>query len=152
MVSEISGVQRLETMLNSHGAWIVAAAFSVSGVIHLLDPREFTPIVPHFLPDSTGLVYASGVAELICAYGLWRRQRWAGLAATALLVAIWPANLQAAITAQNTGDLSNEVISWIRFPLQIPLIWLALRSGRKTGADDHRSRQTATNANKEGWA
>jgi len=136
-VRETDDVQRLVTILNLYGAWIVAAAFSVSGVIHLFDPREFTPIVPHFLPFSTGLVYASGVAELICAYGLWRRQRWAGIAATALLLAIWPANLQAAVTAQNSNELSNQVISWIRFPIQIPLIWLALRSGRSAAADHH---------------
>jgi uncharacterized membrane protein len=140
-VNEIGHVHRFGTMLDSYGAWLVAAAFSVSGFIHLLDPGEFTPIVPHFLPFSTGLVYASGVAELICAYGLWRRQRWAGLAATALLLAIWPANLQAAITAQNAGDLTNQVISWIRFPLQIPLIWLALRSGRMTEEDHHPNQQ-----------
>jgi uncharacterized membrane protein len=113
----------------------VTAAFSVSGFIHLFDPKEFTSIVPHFLPFSTGLVYVSGVAELICAYGLWRRQRWAGIAATALLIAVWPANLQAAITAQNGDELSNQVISWIRFPLQIPLIWLALQSGRRPATD-----------------
>ena len=89
--------------------------------------------MPHFLPFSTGLVYASGVAELICAYGLWRRQRWAGIAAAALLLAIWPANLQAAVTAQQSDELRNQVISWVRFPLQIPLIWLALRSARSAG-------------------
>jgi uncharacterized membrane protein len=131
-VKRISHLERAENMLNSYGAWIVAAAFSASGVIHLFDPREFTSIVPRFLPFPTGLVYASGVTELICAYGLWRRERWAGFAAAALLFAIWPANLQAAITAQNFHDLSNQMISWIRFPLQIPLMWLALRSGRVT--------------------
>ena len=59
----------------------------------------FTSIVPHFLPLATALVYSSGFAELVCAYGLWRRKRWAAVAATALLLAAWPANLQAAITA-----------------------------------------------------
>ncbi len=131
---ETGHVQRLVIVLNSYGAWIVAAAFSVSGIIHMFDPGEFAPIIPQFLPFPTGLVYASGVAELICAYGLWRRQRWAGIAATALLLAIWPANLQAAVTAQKGDELSNQVISWIRFPLQIPLIWLALRPGRSAAA------------------
>jgi uncharacterized membrane protein len=135
VVGQTGHIHGLVTVLKSHGAWIVAAAFSVSGVIHLFDPKEFTSIVPHFLPFSTGLVYVSGVAELICAYGLWRRQRWAGFAATALLLAIWPANLQAALTAQYSDNLSNQVISWIRFPLQIPLIWLALQSGRSPTAD-----------------
>jgi uncharacterized membrane protein len=117
----------------------VAAAFTVSGVIHLVDPTVFTSIVPHFLPFATALVYASGVAELVCAYGLWRRQRWAAFAATALLLAIWPANLQAAVTAQNGHHLSDQLISWIRFPLQIPLIWLALQAGRMRAKDPSES-------------
>jgi len=115
--------------------WIVAAAFTVSGVIHLAHPATFTPLVPHVLPYPTGLVYASGVAELICAVGLWRRDRWAGIAAAVLLVIIWPANLQAAITAQQGLDLTTKVVDWIRLPLQIPLIWFALQSGRGRNDD-----------------
>ena len=113
-----------------YGPWIVAAAFTVSGIVHLLDPATFTPIVPAFLPWPTELVYASGVAELICAVGLWRRDRWAGVAAAILLVVVWPANLQMAITAQQGNDLTAQVITWGRLPLQIPLIWFALQSGR----------------------
>ena len=113
-----------------YGPWIVAAPFSVSGVIHLVHPATFTPIVPRFRPFPTELVYASGVAELVCAVGLWRRDRWAGIAAAALLVIIWPANLQDAITAQQGHDLTTKVLLWIRLPVQIPLIWLALQSGR----------------------
>lgn len=108
--------------------WIVAAAFSVSGVIHLLHPATFTRIVPDFLPARTALVYASGMAELICAAGLWRRARWAGLAAALLLVAIWPANLQMAINAQDGHVVATKVEDWIRLPLQIPLIWFALQA------------------------
>jgi uncharacterized membrane protein len=134
-VSEISLVHRLGIVLTSHGAWLVAAAFTLSGALHLIHPSTFTSIVPHFLPFATALVYASGLAELICAYGLWRRRRWAGLAATALLLVIWPANLQAAVTAQDGHDLTTQLVSWIRFPLQIPLIWLALQSGRSTPAE-----------------
>ncbi|HVA60195.1 MAG TPA: hypothetical protein VNG13_06630 [Mycobacteriales bacterium] len=110
--------------------WIVAAAFTVSGVIHLVHPATFTPIVPRFLPWRTGLVETSGVAELTCAAGLWRRDRWAGVAAAVLLVAIWPANLQQAITAQQGHDATTKVLAWIRLPLQVPLIWFALQSGK----------------------
>lgn len=109
--------------------WIVAAAFSVSGVVHLVQPTTFTGIVPDFLPAKTALVYASGVAELICAAGLWRRARWAGIAAAVLLVVVWPANLQDAIHAQDGHDLFAQVEQWIRLPLQIPLIWCALQCG-----------------------
>ena len=110
--------------------WLVAAAFTLSGVIHLAHPATFTALVPHVLPRPTELVYASGVAELICAVGLWRRDRWAGFAAAVLLVVIWPANLQGAVTAQRGQDLTTTVLTWIRLPLQIPLIWFALQSGR----------------------
>lgn len=116
--------------------WVVALPFTVSGVIHLADPATFTPIVPHFLPWPTGLVYASGVAELVCAVGLWRRQRWAGIAAAVLLLVIWPANLQDSITAQQGHHVWTQVLLWVRLPVQIPLIWLALQSGcdRSTAA------------------
>jgi uncharacterized membrane protein len=115
--------------------WLVAAPFTVSGVIHLADPAIFTPIVPHFLPFPTELVYASGVGEVICASGLWRRARWAGIAGAVLLALIWPANLQDAITAQQGHDLTTKVLDWVRFPVQIPLIWFALQSGRATPAE-----------------
>jgi uncharacterized membrane protein len=114
--------------------WIDAAAFSVSGVIHLAHPATFTPIVPRFLPFRTGLVYASGVTELVCAVGLWRRDRWAGVAAAFLLLAIWPANLQDAISTQHGDNLTLKIAIWFRLPLQIPLIWFALQSGRQKGA------------------
>jgi uncharacterized membrane protein len=110
--------------------WLVALPFSVSGVIHLADPATFTSIVPHFLPLPTELVYVSGAAELICAVGLWRRDRWAGIAAAALLLVIWPANFQDSITAQQGHDVATAVLLWIRLPVQIPLIWFALQSGR----------------------
>jgi uncharacterized membrane protein len=130
-VESSRGLRRALDLSYSFGPWIVAAAFTVSGVVHLISPATFTGIVPHFLPFSTALVYASGVAELICAFGLWRRTRWAGYAAAVLLVVLWPANLQDAITTQQGHDTTATVITWFRFPLQIPLIWFALQSGRE---------------------
>jgi uncharacterized membrane protein len=43
---------------------------------------------------------------------------------------VWPANLQEAITAQQGHDVVTQVLTWVRLPLQIPLIWFALQSGR----------------------
>lgn len=118
----------------SYLPWIDAAAFTVSGVVHLVHPSTFTPIVPHFLPMRKELVYVSSVAELVCAVGLWRRDRWAGIASAALLVIVWPANLQQAITAQHGHSVAVKVLSWGRFPLQVPLIWFALQSGKDRSA------------------
>jgi uncharacterized membrane protein len=113
-----------------YAPWLVAAAFTVSGTVHLVHPTTFTSIVPHFLPLRTEFVYASGVAELVCAIGLWRRDRWAGLASAALLVLVFPANVQGAITSQEGNHLSSQVIGWARLPLQLPLIWCALQAAR----------------------
>lgn len=116
--------------LARYGPWFVAASFTASGTLHLARPAMFVPLVPHLLPWPTGLVYASGVVELICAVGLWRRDRWAGVGAAALLVILWPANLQAALTAHQGDDVTTRVITLLRLPLQVPLIWFALQSGR----------------------
>lgn len=117
------------TRWREYSPWIVAAAFTTSAPIHLVHPGAFASIVPDFLPSRVKLVYASGVVELVCAVGLWRRDRWAAIGGAALLVVIWPANLQGAITAQRGHDMTSQAIAWIRFLLQIPLIWCALQSG-----------------------
>lgn len=53
------------------GARAVASAFVVSGIIHLVRPQVFEPLVPPVLPRRRELVYASGVAEIVCAAGLF---------------------------------------------------------------------------------
>ena len=108
----------------------VAASFAVSGAIHLLRPQVFTPIVPRRLPAPRVLVYLSGAAELVCAAGLFGRRRWAPDASTALLLAVWPANLQMALDAgsgRSSGPTDSRVITWARLPLQLPLIWAVRR-------------------------
>jgi hypothetical protein len=40
------------------------------------------------------------------------------------------ANLQDAITAQGGHSMTVKVLTWARFPLQLPLIWFALQSGK----------------------
>ncbi len=118
------------------GPMVVAAAFGTSGVIHMVRPSVFTPMIPDSLPAPTGLVYASGVAELVCAVGLVRRERWAGPASAAVLVAVFPGNVQMAVDvwqdAEATAAMKAGVL--LRLPLQVPLIWAALQSGRHHAA------------------
>ena len=108
----------------------LAVAFLTSGVIHLVRPSVFEPLIPRSLPGPTELVYVSGVAELICAVGLLRRARWAGPASVAVLLAVWPGNLQMALdVTANAGpdDTAKVAAVWARMPLQIPMIWAALQ-------------------------
>lgn len=108
----------------------VAAAFLASGIVHLVRPSVFEPMVPRALPGPTGLVYVSGVAELVCAAGLLRRARWAGPASVAVLLAVWPGNLQMALDVTSEagrGGTAELVAVWGRLPLQIPMMWAAMQ-------------------------
>ena len=108
----------------------MAAAFAVSGIVHLARPAVFEAMIPSALPIPTGLVYLSGVAELACAAGLLRRARWAGPTSVAVLLAVWPGNLQMALdvtSAAGPGDTSKVVAVWARLPLQIPMVWAVMQ-------------------------
>ncbi|KYH43165.1 DoxX family protein [Branchiibius sp. NY16-3462-2] len=114
---------------------IVVGAFAGSGVIHLVRPQVFEPIVPKMLPAKRELVYISGVAELACAAGLVvpKTRSVAGLASAGLLVAVLPANVQMAVDAWQAAERkptpqrrAMQVGTIARLPLQWPLIKGAL--------------------------
>lgn len=115
------------------GARLVAAAFAVGGVAHLVRPRIFTGIVPRSLPSPRGVVYASGAAELACAAGLFSRARWAPLASAALLLAVWPANVRMALDVTGrAGEAERWKVAavWARVPAQLLLVRAVLRERR----------------------
>lgn len=118
--------------------WPVVVPFAVSGVIHLVRPATFEPIIPTPLRRwSRPLVLVSGVAELACATGLLhpRTRAAAGTASAALLLAVWPANAQMSIDlarrARRRRDVASVAalaVSLARLPLQVPLIKASLRA------------------------
>ena len=73
----------------------------------------------------------SGLAELVCAFGLRRRARWAAPASVAVLAGVFPANLQMALdsgTGRNPGPSDSRAVAWGRLPLQLAMIWAALQA------------------------
>lgn len=115
----------------------LATLFLTSGATHLLRPEVFEPLVPRALPARRGLVYASGVAELLCGAGLLhpRTRRWAGWGSAALLVVIFPGNVQMsqsyrrrAARRDDAGSKAAFAGTLARLPLQLPLIRAALRA------------------------
>ena len=110
---------------------LLAGLFTVSGTVHLVAPRVFEPLVPAWVPAHREVVLVSGVAELACAAGLLvpATRRPAGLASAALLVAVFPGNLQ--MTADARGRSAGyRLATFARLPLQLPLVRIALRAGR----------------------
>ena len=107
---------------------------AAAGLLHLVKPDPFASIVPSQLGDPVPWVYASGVAEIACAAGLaaTRTRRLSGLATAALFVAVFPANVQMAVTAVRTdASTLTQVITLARLPLQVPLVLWALAVRRR---------------------
>ena len=98
----------------------------VTGILHFVVPGPYERIIPSLLPDGWArpLVYVSGAAELAGGAGLLLAPTTAmGWFVAALLVAVFPANVQMAIDSPNA-------VTILRLPLQIPLVWAALRVAR----------------------
>jgi uncharacterized membrane protein len=113
--------------------WIVplrfglAAMFVLTGTAHFVGLRkELIEMVPPSLPAPAALVTITGVVELAGAAGLvWTRTtRWSALGLVALLIVMFPANVQAARQALSPPFFDRLVPRTI---LQILFIAAALR-------------------------
>jgi uncharacterized membrane protein len=124
---------RFVSTLRRRAPLALAAAFTASGVVHLVRPQVFASIMPRLIPGKhhTNLIYVSGLAELACAAGLIRRNRWAPAASVAVLAAVFPANVQMALDAgsgRNAGAADNRALAYGRLPLQLAMAWAALQA------------------------
>lgn len=113
-------------------ARLLAVMLLAAGVSHFLATDTYALIVPRFLPAPRAWVRASGVAEIACALLLAApRTRRAGAWCTvALLLAVWPGNVQMALDGGIPGrgwPLGSPVAAWLRVPLQLPLLYWAYR-------------------------
>ena len=119
--------------LRRYAPVVLANVFVASGTVHLVRPQAFAGIMPRAIPGRhhKSLIYLSGLAELACAFGLFRRTQWAAPASVAVLGAVFPANVQMALDAgsgRNPGAGDRPAVAWGRLPLQIPMIWAALQA------------------------
>jgi uncharacterized membrane protein len=113
-------------------AWALALLLLTTGTWHFASPHGFESIVPRFLGAPAFWVYLSGVGELGCALALAfpPTRRLAGWACVILFIVVFPANIKMALESLH-GD-GSAVISWLRLPLQIPLILWAGYIARHT--------------------
>ena len=110
----------------------LAGVFATSGVIHLVKPEVYLPLMPKAVPAHREVILASGVAELVCAAGLLhpRTRPLAGWASFALLLGVYPANLKMAADAAGTDNTGFKAAAFGRLPLQLPLLRTAYRAAR----------------------
>ena len=90
--------------------------------------------MPSFVPAHRQVIYASGVAELLCAAGLLhpRTRTVAGYASAALLVAVFPGNVKMADDARRSRSTRFKAIAYARLPLQLADDPGGLRAARIT--------------------
>lgn len=113
-------------------ALALAALLAAAGVTHLATPEPYDGIVPRSLPGAPRRwTYASGAAELAVAAAVAypRTRRAGGLAAAGLFAAVFPANVRMAADWRHRSP-AQRAVAYGRLPLQVPLIWWALRVNR----------------------
>ena len=111
----------------------LAALLATSGTLHFAAPKPFDGVVPRSLPGSPRTwTYVSGAAELAVAVAIAhpRTRRIGGLAAAALFVGVFPANVKMAADWRHAPPL-RRAIAYGRLPLQIPLVLWGLRVARR---------------------
>ena len=112
---------------------LLSLLFIVAGMSHFVSPGVYLKIMPDYLPWPLALVYVSGFFEVLGGIGLAvpRLRRAAGWGLIALLVAVFPANVDMLMNA----DQFSVIPVWAlvaRLPLQGVLIawvwWAAVKS------------------------
>jgi uncharacterized membrane protein len=98
--------------------------FIAAGANHFVHPAFYLRIVPGYLPDHALLVAISGVCECLGGIGVLipRTRRLAGIGLIALLIAVFPANVQMAQHPEFYADIGSPLAFYIRLPLQLAVI------------------------------
>ena len=108
--------------------YALAVMFVFTGVSHFTDMKhDFAAMIPDPLPNNLWVIYLSGVLEIAGAIGLLvpRTRKPAGTCLVLLLVAVFPANVYAALNDIPIGGRPPTSL-WLRTPMQalyIGLVW-----------------------------
>lgn len=100
--------------------WLLAAFFVLAGLNHFRDPNFYRAMMPPLLPAPGALNVISGVCEILGGLGvlLPQTRRFAGWGLIALLIAVFPANIYAAMQGQLPGLDTPSWVLWVRLPFQ----------------------------------
>jgi uncharacterized membrane protein len=107
---------------------LLAIFFATAGANHFLHPLPYLAMMPPYLPRPELLNQAAGIAEILGGIGILipQARRFSAWGLLALLVAVFPANLQVALHAWPGVDIPPWVL-WARLPLQpVLMAWVYL--------------------------
>ncbi len=115
---------------------ILASIFVAAGALHFVIPSSYARIMPGWLPAHTELVLVSGAFEILGGIGLLipALRATAGWGLIALLIAVFPANIQMLQSAIAHGQSLPWRLALIaRLPLQPLLIYWVYQSAVRFG-------------------
>jgi uncharacterized membrane protein len=132
-IAGLLGVRRLSSW-RAAGLGALAIMFVITGTSHFTGMKyDFAAMTPEPLPDGLWVIYLSGVFEIAGAIGLLipRTRRLAGIFLVLLLVAVFPANVNAALNGILFGGEPPAPL-WLRTPEQLLYIgmvwWTSIKS------------------------
>jgi len=114
--------------------WLLAVFMIIAGVNHFLAPEVYLGMMPSWLPAKEAANLISGAAEIMGGAGLLftAPRRAAAWGLIALLIAVFPANVQVALQGNLPGLGAPPWVLWLRLPFQAVFIawvwWVGLRT------------------------
>lgn len=121
------GVRRLACWREA-GRYALAVMFVFTGVSHFTEMKhDFAAMIPSPLPNGLWVIYLTGAFQIAGAIGMlipWTR-RLAGICLVLLLIAMFPANVYAALNDILLGGRPPTTL-WLRTPMQllyIAMVW-----------------------------
>jgi uncharacterized membrane protein len=121
------GVERLSSWGNA-GLGALAIMFLVTSTAHFNGMKhDLAAMMPEPLPDGLWIIHLTGIFEIAGAIGLLvpRTRRLAGIGLVLLLIAVFPANVNAALNGLPLGGEPPTPL-WLRTPMQllfIGMVW-----------------------------
>jgi len=106
--------------------YVMSVFYILAGINHFISTQQYVSIMPSWLPWHYTLVYISGILEMLYGFLLLSpvTRRIAALLIIALLIAVFPANVQMAVNYYR-GNNPFLWVAIVRLPLQFLLIYWA---------------------------
>ena len=111
---------------------LLGVFFIAAGVNHFVRTGFYLRMMPPYVPFHLAMVQISGAAEMLLGLLILipRRSAIAGWGLIALLISVFPANVQMALHPEAFPEFSARAL-WLRLPLQAVMIAWAYWYARK---------------------
>lgn len=110
----------------------LAPLYLLAGVVHLLRPDMFAPLMPTAIPAPHTVILLTGVAEIAGAAALFvpRLRALAGVMLALYALCVYPLNIQHAVRDLSTGTGLGWAYHYPRLFAQPFICWWALLAGK----------------------